>query len=169
MRSTLIDRIRQGLNREFVLRSLIRYFFEKGFGESFDAHIYPPSIQDIGTKVPHFEDVIEVVPHVDGIYAGQGIVRLGWNLFVLGTRRMYLGKTTHKNLTELKHASVPAGQVLESTATPRAIVKFVLSAISDDKAFVQPVSTGIPAVPSSRPRIGPTWSGGYYEKRRPVL
>ena len=167
MRADLIDKIRQSLSREFVMRSLVRYFKERNF-ENFDAHIYPPTLQDIPKHIPALADKVEIEPYVESVDQKLGSVHLGWNLFVLGTYRMYLGSTIHRSLTELHQTSAPAGTINELRATPRNVTKFIISVLTDNGEKVQPSASVIPTVPSMRPRIGPTWSGGYYEKRRPL-
>ena len=169
MRSEMIERIRQSLGRELVMRSLVKFFVENGFRESFDVHIYPPLLQSIPKQVPILAEKIEVEPYVDSINQRHGTVQLGWNLFVLGTKRMFLGKTIHRNLTELNQTTMPAGSIMDLKATPRSIIKFVLSVLEDEGEEVQQMPSVIPTVPTTLPRIGSTLSGSYYEKRRPVL
>jgi hypothetical protein len=59
--------------------------------------------------------------------------------------------------------------IVKSNATPRKIIKFVVRVLADEHEVVQPFTASSPMMPLMRPRSGPVWSGGFYEKRRPVL
>jgi hypothetical protein len=168
MRSDMIEKIRQNLSREYVMRSLVKYFVERGFKSNFDIHVYPPTLQDIPKQIPALAEKIEVIPYVENIDPKVGIVKLGWNMFALGTKRMFLGKTMHKNLMELKQTTAPAGSILELNATPRKVIRFLLSVFEDENETVNVSTSVIPMVPMQRPRTGSS-GGSYYEKRRPVL
>ena len=116
MQSRNVDKIRHALNTDVVRRMLIRYFIEKGFNESFDRVMYPGLVQDLGLACPVLSTKIEVVPHcVDIDPVGQRAV-LGWNLFVLGTQRMYLGETHHRDLSDLAR-QIQSGQIMPSQGT----------------------------------------------------
>ena len=95
-------------NAELVKRLLIKYFSDKGFTENFDRKVYPPLLQDICECIPELTEKVEVVPHVIEISPNE-FARLGWNLFVLGNQRMYLGESEHTNLSDL-------GRQIESKA-----------------------------------------------------
>jgi len=168
MDSKALTRIKSLLNAEYTMRLLVRYFVEKGFRESFDVHICPSLLQDIGDRIPQLADRVEIEPSVEKVNQQEGTVQLYWNLFVLGTRRMFLGYTTHRSMSELMQPMGAQTQV-QSGVTPRQIIRFIVRTLSDYDEVVQPSSSTIPRVPVTRPRIGPTYSGSYYEKKRPVL
>lgn len=137
-----IDRIRQSANLEVIRRLLIKYFIEKGFSESFDRQLYPSIIQDLPTAIPILATKIEVVPHVEELDTAQNKAVLGWNLFVLGTHRMYLGETYHNNLSNLarqirsKQILIPEGHTATATrqTTPRRIIHFVTRVFEHKKS-----------------------------------
>lgn len=170
MQSSMIEKIRQGLSREYIMRSLVKYFVERGYKSNFDIHVYPPTLQDIPKQIPALAEKVEIVPYVENIDTKAGIVKLGWNMFALGTKRMFLGKTMHRNLMELKQTTAPAGSILELRATPRSVIRFLLNVFEDEGETVEVSTSVIPTVPiAGRPWVGPAGTGSYYEKRRPVL
>ena len=137
-----IDRIRQTVNVEVVRRLMIKYFMDKGFVESFDRQLYPSLIQDLPAIIPAIAMKIEIMPHVEELDISQGKAIIGWNLFVLGTHRMYLGETYHNNLKDLAR-QIKAGQILVpegvvATATrqttPRRIIHFIMRVLEHKKA-----------------------------------
>ena len=97
----ITDRLEYAFNAELIKRLLIRYFSEKGFQENFDLKVYPPSIQDLCESVPELSGKVELEPHAKEIDPTTGFAKIGWNLFVLGNQRMYLGETEHNELQDL--------------------------------------------------------------------
>lgn len=130
MDDIVIDKIRKQLNNELVRRLLIKYFYGKGFSESFDLKVYPPSMQDIIEIVPELNGKVEVVPTAEEIDPISGYARLGWNLFVLGNKRMFLGYTEHSNLSDLVRATgqgpvISEKRISSKETTPRKIIAFI--------------------------------------------
>lgn len=134
-----IDLIKHFTNSEVVRRKLIRYFISKGFVDSFDRLVYPPLLQDL----PFDPDVclinkVEVVPYAEEIDTSLGRAVLGWNLFVLGNKRMFLGETFHNNLNDLarqiksgiitKSANGMAGARRQTTVFK--IIKFITDVLA---------------------------------------
>ncbi len=97
----LVDNLEYTFNGEFARRLLIKFFCSKGFHENFDKRVYPPLMQDILEAAPEFIGKMELIPSAVEIDPGSGFARLGWNLFLLGNQRMYLGETEHTELSEL--------------------------------------------------------------------
>jgi hypothetical protein len=135
-RDLLTARIHTALNKELIKRLLVRYFSNKGFSENFNKKIYPPILQDILVHVPQLAGKIEVAPFVEEVDPNTGIVKLGWNLFVLGHKRIYIGESVHSNLIEVR---MSIGGPLEGTsykigtATPKRIINFICSVLSKNK------------------------------------
>jgi hypothetical protein len=134
-------KIKKILNEELIKRLLIQYFLSKGIQrESFDKKLYPPMLQDIVMQMPHFVGKLEIQPFVEDINPHNGQVKLGWNMFVLGTRRMYLGRSTHKNLAELKDSiSGPINKFEhEDVVSPAQIVEFVTHGLKNsEQGFIE--------------------------------
>jgi hypothetical protein len=141
MESRDIDRIKHLANTESVRRLLIRYFIDKGFEHSFDRQLYPASIQDLAMAIPVLANKIEVVPQVLELDMGLNRAVLGWNLFILGNRRMYLGDTFHNNLQDLarmiRQGSIAPpgnGPVARRQTTPKKVVMFITKILSSNEA-----------------------------------
>lgn len=136
------DQIRYRANAEVVRRLLIKYFMEKGYHESFDRQLYPCLIQDLPMVIPVLSSKVEVIPHMENLDNIQGKATLGWNLFVLGNQRMYLGETYHNDLPTLarqikaKNFLIPEGTNPNATrlTTPRRVVHFIMRALQDHKS-----------------------------------
>lgn len=142
--SYTIDKIKHVTNTEVIRRLLIRYFIDKGFSDSFDRQMYPAIIQDLPAVVPTLANKLEIVPHAKDIDTSLGRAVLGWNLFVLGSHRMYLGETHHNNLHDLSRQirsgsiRVPEGIGTFATArrqtTPRRIIHFITRVLNDHES-----------------------------------
>jgi len=156
MDSRTIDKLKHVSNTEVIRRLLVKYFMDKGFVESFDRQIYPSVMQDLPYVIPVLSNKLEIVPFAEDIDPGTGKARLGWNLFVLGNQRMYLGETFHNNLRDLArqiHGGLimppndSAPSALKQT-TPRRIVTFVTRVLGDHNAgYVDLSPSPIPPQP----------------------
>jgi len=142
MESTDLEKIRHVSNTDVVRKLLIRYFIDKGFENSFDRQVYPSNLQDMTAVIPILSSKIEIVPHCVDIDTALGRAVLGWNLFVLGDHRMYIGETYHNNLHDLarqiKNGMLSNTDQFEGqatrTTTPRKIVTFVCRVFGDHKS-----------------------------------
>jgi hypothetical protein len=142
MDSHAIETIKHVSNTEVVRRLLIKYFVDKGFTESFDRHVYPAILQDLIMNIPQLSTKVEVVPFAEEVDSYQGKAVLGWNLFVLGTQRMYLGQTYHNDLRGLARQiqtgfiMIPEGAISNARrqSTPRRIVTFVTRVLESHNA-----------------------------------
>ena len=118
---------------------------EKGFTESFDRHLYPAIIQDLTMVIPQLTTKVEIVPFAEEVDTYQGKAVLGWNLFVLGNQRMYLGQTFHNDLRGLASQlqtgfiMIPEGIITNARrqTTPRRIITFITRVLeSHDAGYV---------------------------------
>ena len=151
-----IDKVKHRLNTDVVRRLLIRYFAEcKGFAESFDRLLYPAMVQDMAQQIPQLQPYVEVEPYAVEVDPIGGRAILGWNLYVLGTHRCFLGETYHRDLLDLARQimsgtiMIPEGGLNTSTnigsaggtggtgsptarrqVTPRIVVNFVTRVLS---------------------------------------
>jgi len=129
-----IDKFRYALNTDVARRLLIKYFVSKGF-DNFDRLLYPPFIQDLPQTIPEFADKLEVVPYCHNIDPMADSAILGWNLFVMGTQRQFLGETHHVGLNQLamqlQQGSVIAeNQLATRQTTPKKIVHFITTVLA---------------------------------------
>lgn len=88
------------MQKEFARRCLIKYFSEKGY-DNFLVNPYPPTILDL--EDDRFADMIEVKYYLEDINMKDNMIKLGWNIFVLGNKRIFLGYTTHQRLNEVEN------------------------------------------------------------------
>jgi len=87
--------------------------------------------------IPVLSSKVEIIPHMENLDNIQGKAVLGWNLFVLGNQRMYLGDTYHNDLQTLarqiksKTFLIPEGVNPNATrlSTPRRIIHFIMRAL----------------------------------------
>jgi len=135
MNLSLQDRVRTALNQELIRRLLNKYFVNKGYSESLDKRIYPPILQDIVSQIPQLYGKLEIVPSVEDIDPNTGVVKLNWNMFILGNSRMYLGSSSHTNLAEIRTAMInPLSSGSRQTyATPRRIIEFISKVLGKSK------------------------------------
>jgi len=170
------NRLKKALQEELVKRLLIKYFKEKSLDET---PIYPPSIFDLPFRIPELLSAVEVVPFVEQMDPMTNVVTIGWNLFVLGTNRMFLGTSTHTNLMEFRRSI--SGPV-QSTNMPSSrkktaadVTEFIMTMVGRNKGALLelPPGASIPLfsqmMSPDRAKIGPTMSGSFYEKNRPVF
>lgn len=148
----------------------------KGFSESFDKPVYPPTILDIGKVIPELYNKVEIQPSSESIDPATGIVKLRWDMFVLGTNRMCLGTSVHTSVIDIQRAvngdPGPAVTLAESKHNPHEIIKFILETLSTSKSGFEAMPAGMqpptmaPNLPTNRPSIGPAVAGAFYEKSR---
>ena len=154
-----IDKFRYALNADVARRLLIKYFVSKGF-DNFDRLLYPPFIQDIQQTIPELADKIEVIPHCGNIDPMADSALIGWNLFMMGTQRQYLGESYHIGLSQLA-LQLQNGQVLSENqlatrqTTPRRIIHFITSTLSRHKGgYLNLTPKVMPLNQSHNPRTG---------------
>lgn len=149
-----IDKLKHLSNNEVVKRMLIKYFIDKGFEDSFEKQLFPPMLQDLTSTIPLIASKIEVVPFAKEIDTALNKAVLGWNLFVLGNQRMYLGETHHTGLSDLAR-QIRSGTIARSelggsitarkTTTPRKVILFISKVLGNNEAgYVDLNLTNVP-------------------------
>jgi len=158
-----ISNINRKLNETLVRRLLVQYFSDRGFGDNFNCSIFPPSLQDLPEAIPEIGSEIEIIPYVEDIDPQTGYGRVGWNLFVSGTQRLFLGETEHGDMNDLARQISDAKNgvidILENnsttdrTTTPKRIVNFITRILSNEKYGVRsvlPASGQVASQPTSK-------------------
>jgi len=155
------DKLENAFAQELIRKLVVKYFHQKGFGENFDEKVYPPLISDIGESIPELAGRLEVEPFAAEVDPTTGQARLGWNLFVLGSQRMYLGETQHAELSNLAKQlentdSHMPGEIDEYaparfTRTARDIVNFIVRALRHKEAGIAGIATGISGKEPQKP------------------
>jgi hypothetical protein len=166
--SDLPSKLHRALNRELIKRLLIQYFTLKGY-EDFKMPVSPPDVQDI-VAIPQLNSKIEVVPYIVDLDVNTGRCKLGWNLFVLGTKRLNLGQSSHNNLAEIQtnvRSAAPVGSTFVNI-TPKEIITFVVDTLSGN--FGGDITDAPQQIVSQpvAPMIG-DHSGYYRKSQRPVF
>jgi hypothetical protein len=170
--SAIRDRLELALNGELARRLLIKYFAERGFKENFDRAVYPPILQDLVEAIPQLEGKVEVEPHAVEVDPKGGHARLGWNLFVLGNQRMFLGETDHTDLSELARA-IDSGQPIveqteaaRQTRSAREIITWVTRTLARSMAgIIRDVGTEMPI---ARPPMAGSNSQSMFERPKTI-
>lgn len=164
-----IDKINQRLNEALIRRLLVRYFCNHGYSENFDRKLFPPLLQTLVEEVPELTSKIEVVPYVEEIDPQTGYGRVGWNLFVNGNQRLFLGETEHASMTDFSRQVEQNRDgvigITEDAApsnketTPRRVVMFITRVLNNTRHGVRTV---LPDVISKSPKgvQSATKSGG---------
>lgn len=158
-----IDKFRHTLNADVARRLMIRYFMSKGF-DNFDTLLYAPMVQDMPYAIAEMSDKIEIIPHSVNIDPAGDKAELGWNLFVLGSHRQYLGETYHHGLKMLA-MQLQQGHVLSEDmmatrqTTPRRIIHFVSRVLTTHKQGYLDLTPRTVPQGQQGPRAGGAGSG----------
>ena len=168
----LTDKLEYVFNSELTRRLLIKYFSERGFTENFDKKVYPPLLQDIAESIPELGGKLELEPFSVEMDPTTGFARMGWNLFILGNQRMYLGETEHAELAQLAEqldADVPivteGEQPFRQARTARDIVNWITRVLGTrDAGLIR--STITPEQQMSS--MGSTSSSSFFERPKAI-
>jgi hypothetical protein len=166
MNPKLLNSIRKIINVSALKAQLIDYFSSKDIEA--DMLLYPPSIQDIQECMLNADDNIEVTPFMETLDPRTGLVKLGWNLFVMGTNRKFLGYTTHASLSELKN-SADTKHAMESSVrhtTANDVIDFIIETLNkyDDDTSTGPIKNETPQAYASKMPVANT----FYDKNKSV-
>ncbi|CAK0748148.1 hypothetical protein CCP1ISM_20009 [Azospirillaceae bacterium] len=102
MNKRIKDDITRVLQKEYLRRSLIEYFKNKGYTKTFEICPYPPSLQDMNEQA-FASKAIEVAYNIEDIDLIDNAVKISWNIFVLGNKRIFLGYTNHQNFSDIQN------------------------------------------------------------------
>lgn len=158
MNTSTIERIRSVLSEDYVRKLLIKFFSDHGYSDSFDRLLYPPILEGLPRLIPQLATKVEVEPYAKEIDPTTNSATLGWNLFVLGSWRMFVGETKHSDLRKLMQELRQGRPVLEGIAlrqtTPRKVVGFISHVLGrSENGHIDP---DFVPTPSFKPRL----SGG---------
>lgn len=130
MNSRLIKSIRDCVAKEAARRALKVYFEGKGFSNP-DALVMPSQIADISVGVPEFGDRLEVNGYNDHYDPFTSVLKAGWNLYVNGTNRMFLGRTVHNRVPDITSGTIPEhADLAEPEHTVKEICSFIMKTLS---------------------------------------
>lgn len=124
------DSLTRILQKEFVRRSLIMFFEEKGY-DNFLVNPYPPTLLNLPERIPFLEGIVEVNYNLEDIDMKTNTIKVAWNLFVLGNQRTFLGCTTHGNLTEIETGINASKKYHDGPITLKAVIEAMVEMIGD--------------------------------------
>lgn len=177
----LANRIKRALQKAYLKKMLEDYFLNKGY-DSLDKPLYPAVCLDMPIRIKQLFNRVEIIPFVVESDPMTGVVRLGWNLFVMGINRIYLGSTSHTSMADLRNSIQGASSrnmPCEKVTTPQRVADFVIKILDNSKAgFVElppnftlppallsdPLTTNSQTVNGRMGRAGPSRSGQFYSK-----
>jgi hypothetical protein len=167
MNPKLLNSIRNILGIASVRKQLCEYLEKKEMNER--SVVYPPSIQDIQENIPDISNRVEIVPFMEELDPTSGFVKVGWNLFVFGTNRKFLGYTIHESIDELKMA-VPNKKAAEHSlcyTTGGELIEFIIDTLrkyNEDQIVLGPMKFKQPQVYAAKMPV----SNAYYERNKMV-
>ena len=132
----LIKQIRQAISSELVRKSLIEYFLSKEI--PLTSSINPPVISDMEENLPQLSGYIEVQPHVVESNPKTAEAKVGWNLFVLGVNRKFIGYSKHSSYSEL---SEPMNNQINleknlSYTTVEEVIEFIVDTFEEHNIII---------------------------------
>jgi len=162
---TLANKIRRILTGHATRTALEQFFETVEIG--MDEPVYPPVLREMMSRVPMVSSRVEIKPHVVELDPTTNAVRVGWNLFVLGNNRLFLGTSVHESMEDLNRQVTINGEKSDTSeryTTPKQIINFVIDTLNEhDKAPpLGPTIYQQPTMP--QPKTPPL--GAYYERNR---
>jgi hypothetical protein len=111
MNKTTITSIEVTLLKEFLRRNLIKYFIDKGNDDNFLVSVNPTELFDLTSRLPFLRNMVEVKFYIEDYDLQNNVIKVGWNVFVLGNHRIFLGYSIHNNLLDIeRQRRVDVGQ-----------------------------------------------------------
>jgi len=116
-----------------------------------------------------------LIPHAIEVDPTNGFARLGWNLFVLGNQRMYLGETEHTELQELARqldSNTPiitedGDQIFRQARTARDIINWVSRVLGKSNAGLLRVTEQVREHEKMQP-LGNTQATNFFERPKVI-
>jgi hypothetical protein len=126
-----LDKLRRAANCHKVQKWLVHYFIQKVGRENMHRIVDPSNLMDLTIHIPPLHTRIEIVPNARDLRLQDDHISLEWNLFVLGTKRMFLGRTAHQDIMATLHCVRNVDQVnrvhgIEYGVNPKQIIAFII-------------------------------------------
>lgn len=127
--------LKKAITNDVLKKDLVQYFINKVERDGLDTTHSPILWQDLLDTMPYLNGYIELIPHNEYLNVAKDEINIGWNIFVLGIQRMYIGSTKHKHLkktaSEFKTGYISPTKYYDSNVTPRQIIAFICRVIKD--------------------------------------
>jgi len=162
----LLNNIRNILGIVAIKKNLTEYLERKEISP--DSLVYPPLIQDVQT-IPEISNRVELIPYMEELDPTSGFIKVGWNLFVLGTNRKFMGYTVHESLEDLKQPQATKKSKERSLCytTGKEVLEFIIDTLqkyNEDHVSLGPMKAQSPQVYGAKMPI----SNAYYERNKSV-
>jgi len=159
----LINNIRNILSIVTIKKQLSEYLESKDISPS--TMVYPPLIQDLQC-MSEISTRVELIPYMEELDPASGSIKVGWNLFILGTNRLDLGYTIHESLSDLKQPE-PSRKGMENSlcyTTGEQILNFIVNTLQKYNKDHVSLGMGEPQTYGSKMPISNT----YYQKNKAI-
>jgi hypothetical protein len=152
MSSRDAERLRRTLNANQARRRILASFHEQGdpLEENVDAFKIAVAL----AAIPHLIDKVEICPAIEDYDPRTGRCVLRWNLFILGTQRMYLGETIHDRIQDVVSAvrlgNVPPYKegIVASHVTPIKVADFTARVLGGhERGYIDWDARDLPTYP----------------------
>lgn len=125
-----LDKLRRAANCYKVQKWLVHYFVNKVGRENMHKVIDPSILLDMTTQIPPIHTKIEIIPNARDLKLQEDLIVIEWNLFVLGTKRMFIGRTSHQDIMSTLFALKNGNTVnhihgIEYGVTPKKMIAFI--------------------------------------------
>lgn len=120
------------LQKEYLRRILTQYFMEKGF-DNFMVKPYPPVFLDLLDRLPMLDGLIEVESYLNDINVKTNDLNIGWNIFVLGSKRIFIGYTNHASMSEIQSNLNAVDIIHDGPHTIKDIIEAIVEFLGSSK------------------------------------
>lgn len=118
------------MQKELLRRKLIAYFKSKGY-DNFLVKPYPPSLCDMPEMVDILNSLLEVKNYLEDIEIQSGVIKVGWNIFLLGNNRAFLGHTSHNSVADVENSCSHVAQYPDGKLTIKQIIEWIVNVVGD--------------------------------------
>jgi len=118
------------LQKEFLRRNLIYYFSSKGY-DNFLVKPYPPSLSDIPQVLPFLSNIAEINHYLEDINIENNIIKIGWNVFILGNKRAFLGFTSHKSMNDIENSVNDIKSYPNGKLTIKELIEWIVETVGN--------------------------------------
>lgn len=130
------------LRKELLRRNLNKYFQEKGY-DNFQVCPYPPTLMDLPDRIPVLAGIVEVSYAIDNINMVNNMVQVLWNVFVLGNKRIFMGKTPHENFSGIENSINNVDMHFDGPVTIKKLIEIIVEFLGDSQVLQNIEKNGV--------------------------